>query len=258
MIECSTPVPGVKELRLARPPVNALAPDLLQALSAALARAAQSDAHAVVVSGRPGIFSAGLDVPFLLALDRVGMAAFWEGFFGLLAQLARFALPVGFAITGHCPAGGTVLALFADYRVAAAGDFLLGLNETAVGLPMPPLVYRAFRRLLGARIAEQMAVAGRLVAPEEALAIGLVDEVAAPEAVVARAVAWAARLASLPRHALAATRAEARADLAALFADVGPAAYAHMNDAWFAPATQAALREFVARLAARKGTGGGA
>lgn len=257
MIERSTPTAGVTELRLARPPVNALAPELLGALSAALAEAVAGGGRALVISGRPGMFSAGLDVPLLLTLDRAGMLAFWESFFGLLAALARSPLPVGFAITGHCPAGGTVLSLFGDYRIAAAGDFRLGLNETEVGLPMPPIVYRAFRRLLGTRLAEQLAVAGRLIGPDEALAIGLVDEVVAPEEVVARAVERGARLAALPQHALAATRAEARADLVALFDEVGPRTYADMNDAWFAPETQAALRNFLARLAARKASGAG-
>lgn len=255
MIECSTPAAGVTELRLNRPPVNALSAELLHGLASALAQA-ESEARAVVLSGRPGIFSAGLDVPLLVTLDRRAMRAFWETFFTLLAQIARFPLPVCFAITGHSPAGGTVLSLFGDYRVAAAGDFRLGLNETEVGLPMPPVVFRAFRRLVGTRAAEQLAVAGRLVGPGEALALGLVDEVVEPTEVVARAVGRAAHLAALPQHALSATRAEARADLVALFDDIGPTAYDRMNAAWFAAETQAALREFLARLAARGASAG--
>lgn len=252
MIDRSEPVSGVVELRLNRAPVNALSPELLQAVSEALQQAVGDGARAIVISGQPGMFSAGLDVPLLLSLDRAGMSAFWRTFYGTLSSLASSPVPVGFAITGHCPAGGTVLSLFGDYRVAARGDFRLGLNETEVGLPMPAVVYRAFRRLLGTRQAEQMAVAGRLVNPEEALAIGLVDELAAPEAVVDHTLAWASRLANLPRHALEATRREARSDLVALFEGIEGAAYEQMNAVWFAPETQAALKAFLARLAARK------
>lgn len=252
MIERREPAAGVTELRLDRPPVNALNPELLAALQAALAESIEGGARAVVVSGCPGMFSAGLDIPHLLTLDEAGMAAFWESLFGLLARLARCPVPVGFAVTGHCPAGGTVLALFGDYRIAADGEFRLGLNETRVGLPVPPVVFGAYRRLLGPRMAEQLGVAGRLVTPKEALAAGLVDEVVPPDAVVARAVERAAELASLPRHAVAATRIEARADLVGLFEGIGGADYEQMTAAWFAPETQAELEKFQERLAARK------
>ncbi|MGH8272782.1 MAG: enoyl-CoA hydratase/isomerase family protein, partial [Gammaproteobacteria bacterium] len=200
-IERSEPAAGVHLLTLARPPANALSPELLAELSAAHTASVEDGARALVIAGQPGMFSAGLDVPLLLGLDRAEMARFWRTFFGLLAQLARSPVPVGIAITGHCPAGGTVLALFADYRIAARGDFKLGLNEVRVGLPMPRLIYGAFRRLVGARVAEQLGVAGELIGPEKALEIGLVDAVEPPEEVRPRAIAKAEALANLPSEA---------------------------------------------------------
>jgi len=252
MIERREPAPGVIELRLHRPPVNAINPDLLEALESALADAVDGGARAVVVSGQPGMFSAGLDIPHLMTLDKAGMRRFWEQFFGTTARLARCRVPVGFAITGHCPAGGTVLALFGDYRIAADGDFRLGLNETRVGLPIPPVVFRAYRRLIGPRLAEQLGVAGRLITPGEALTAGLVDETVPADTVIERAVERAVELAGLPAHAVAATRAEARADLIGLFSGIGGADYDQMTSAWFAPETQAELAKFQARLAERK------
>jgi len=252
MIEHDDIAPGVSLLTLNRAPANALSPDLLAALDNALADAARDDTRAVVIAGRPGLFSAGLDVPLLLTLDPAAMRAFWETFFGVLRTLALSPVPVGVAITGHSPAGGTVLSLFADYRIAAAGDFKLGLNEVEVGLPMPPMVFSAFRRLIGPRAAEQYAVDGRLISPDEALACGLVDAVVPAEAVVERAVDRAKMLASLPRSALAATRTLARADLAAMFERLDADLYEQMNAVWFGDETQAAMRALVARLAERK------
>ena len=252
MIEHHAVAPGVSLLTLNRPPVNALSPELLGALDQALADAARADTRAVVLAGRPGMFSAGLDVPLLLTLDQAAMRGFWETFFGVLRTIALSPVPVGVAITGHCPAGGTVLSLFADYRIAAAGDFKLGLNEVEVGLPMPPMVFSAFRRLIGPRAAEQYAVDGRLIPPEEALACGLVDDVAPADAVIERAVARAKLLASLPRGALSATRTLARADLAAMFEGLDADLYGQMNAVWFGEETQAAMRALVTRLAERR------
>lgn len=252
MLQRREAAPGVLELRLDRPPVNALSPDLVDALTGSLARAPESGARAVVLSGRPGMFSAGLDVPVLLGLDRRAMFGFWRSFIGLLGTLAGSPIPIAVAITGHCPAGGTVLALFADYRIAAAGEFKLGLNEVEVGLPMPALIYSAMRRLTGSRLAEQLAVSGRLVEPAEALACGLVDRVVEPGRVVEIAVRWAEGILELPGAAFAATRAVARADLVALFDSVGEAQFEALNEVWFSAETQAAMRRLVARLAERR------
>lgn len=254
LIEHENAAPGISLLTLNRPPVNALSPDLLAELDEKLKAAAGGDARALVLAGRPGMFSAGLDVPLLLSLDQSAMQAFWKTFFGVLRTVALCPVPVGAAITGHCPAGGTVLSLFADYRVAAAGEFKLGLNEVEVGLPMPPIVFSAFRRLIGARAAEQYAVDGSLLSPEAALACGLVDAVVPPDDVLAHALARAKKLASLPAGALSATRALARADLAAMFDGLDDYVYHEMNEIWFGEETQVAMRALVARLAERKKT----
>jgi len=251
-IERSEPSRGVCQLTLARPPANALSPELLGELGAALDDAVEEEARAIVVAGRPGMFSAGLDVPHLLELDRDAMATFWQTFFDLLAQLARSPIPVGAAITGHCPAGGMVLSLYTDFRIAAAGDFKLGLNEVQVGLPMPPIIFHAFRRLIGPRAAEQLGVTGELVSPERALALGLVDEVVSADAVVERAVERAARLVAMPPRALADTRRLARADLIELFDNLAAESPDAINAVWFSEETRTAMRALVARLAEKR------
>jgi 3,2-trans-enoyl-CoA isomerase len=246
---------AVRELRMARPPANALSPELILALSKALAEAASTDAGAsgLVLSGAPGMFSAGLDVPYLLTLDRDGIGAMWSAFYSLLRGIAASPLPVVAAITGHSPAGGAVLALYCDLRVMAEGEFRIGLNEVRVGLPMPPVILAAMRRLVGPRLAERMCVSGALVPPAEALRIGLIDEVVPPEQVVERAVAMAAELAALPRTAMAETRRLARADLVAMF-DAAGAEMENLLDSWFSAEAQSTMRALVERLARKSGT----
>ena len=118
---------NIRELRLARPPVNALNLELLRTLTAAVG-AAQDDA-ALVISGQPGVFTAGLDVRALLELDRDSVMQVFIELWRVQRAIASSAVPVIFGLTGHSPAGGTVLAIQGDYRVMALGDFRLGLNE---------------------------------------------------------------------------------------------------------------------------------
>ena len=117
----------IREIRLDRPPVNALNPELVSGLAEALEQAGR-EAGGVILSGREGMFSAGLDVPELLALDRSAMGEFWGAFAGLLETIARMPVPTVAAITGHSPAGGAVMSLFCDYRVMSRGPWKIGLN----------------------------------------------------------------------------------------------------------------------------------
>jgi enoyl-CoA hydratase/carnithine racemase len=242
---------GIRELRLARPPVNALDPEMIDTLLAAV-RDAQSDGtRAIVLSGREGLFSAGLDLPALLRLDRDGMVSFWRSLFGLLETLARSPVPVASAMTGHSPAGGTVIALFTDYRVMARGEFRLGLNEVQVGLVVPPVIRHALARLIGPYPAERHLVAGQMILADRALEIGLVDELADPGTVVDRAVAWCRTHLALPQHSMLATRTLCRADLGALFDDDKALDAEGFAEFWFSDATQAALAATVERMKAR-------
>lgn len=244
---------SIHELRLARPPVHALDPALVVRLRDAIASAQREGARGLLLAGSPGMFSAGLDVPALLQLDRAGMRAFWTDFFALCADLARSPIPIAAAITGHSPAGGAVLSIMCDYRVMARSPdpqkpFRIGLNEVQVGLTVPDCIQAALRRLLGPWRAERLMVGGSMLESEQAHAIGFVDELAGIEAVVPRAREWLAGLLALPPRAMSETRRIARADLAAIFADPASFRVDEFVDGWFAPETQAVLEALVARL----------
>jgi Delta3-Delta2-enoyl-CoA isomerase len=247
---------AVRELRLNRPPVNALAPELIAALLHLVQMAPQDGKRALVLSGSPGMFSAGLDVPLLLKLDRAAMDAVWRDFYALMNALASSPIPISAAITGHAPAGGTVLALFCDWRVAAQGAFKIGLSEVQVGLPLPPVIFRALRRLVGAGRAERLAVTGLLVSPSEAASLGLVDEVVPAEQAVDRAVRWCQDLLALPQAAMSLTRKQARADLVGEFARDIDGEVGEACSWWWSQETQASLHRMVEQLATKKKSGG--
>ena len=244
---------AIVELHLVRPPVNALDSDLVRRLRTAVESAPAQGASGLLLSGRAGMFSAGLDVPALLQLKREELVAFWQEFFGLCAALASSPIPVVAAIGGHSPAGGAVLAIFCDYRVMAkssdpAKPFRIGLNEVQVGLSVPECIQFALRRLIGGYRAERLMVSGTLLDAEQALAIGLVDELTDAEQVVTRALAWLHDLLKLPPQAMSTTRLLCRSDLINVFADPTKLSVEEFADGWFGAESQATLRALVAKL----------
>jgi len=244
----------ILELRLSRPPVNAFNLDLSRALREAIVAAPDSGARGIVLSGRPGMFSAGLDVAAVLELDAAGrMGELWREYSTLCRAIAASSVPIVVAIAGHAPAGGAVLATFCDYRVMARGvdpdkPFRIGLNETQVGLSVPPEIQTGLRRLVGAYRAERLMVAGTMLESEDALRIGFVDELAEPDEVAPRAFAWLRALLALPPQAMAKTRAIARADLVSAF----DAAYRSDVDDfvrdWFGDESRTTLKAVLAKL----------
>jgi Delta3-Delta2-enoyl-CoA isomerase len=243
---------AVRELQLNRPPANALSPELIVALRQAVELAPQDGARALVLSGMPGRFSAGLDIPLLLTLDRPAIADLWSELYALLRALACSPIPVAAAITGHATAGGTVLPIFCDCRIAAQGDWKLGVNEVQVGLQLPPVIFSGLKWLIGAHQAERLAVGGLLTAPNEAVRIGLVDEVVPLDQVVNRAIEWSRSMLALPVDAMAVTRRRARADLSELFAEPFDLELEQANATWWSPEAQTTLRVLVDRLARKK------
>jgi enoyl-CoA hydratase/carnithine racemase len=241
----------VRELRMARPPANALDPELVSALRQAVERAPADGVRALVLSATGRLFSGGLDVPVLLALDRAAMSAFLGDFLALLRALATSEIPVVAAIGGHAPAGGAVLAIQCDHRVMADGDFRIGLNEVQVGIPLPKVLHSVLARIVGARQAERLGVRGTLVAAGEALAIGLVDELVAPELVIERAHEIARDFLALPPVAMRRTRELARSPLREIYAAEERATWEAFVDDWFAAETQGVLRALVEKLKKR-------
>jgi len=239
----------VIELRLARAPVNALNPELCADLVQALADAVAADAGGIVLSGGPKVFSAGLDVPYLLSLgdDQSALLQAWNVFFAAARALIACPVPVVAAMAGHAPAGGCVLALCCDYRIMSEGPYRIGLNETQVGLVAPEGIQALLARVVGPHRSERLLVAGAMPDAAEALRIGLVDELTGIDEVATRARAWLEELLQLPRKPMLETRRIARAAAVDCLRE-DRIDLSRFVSRWMEPDTQAGLRAMLARI----------
>ncbi len=238
----------VRELRMARPPANALNIGLIDTLAEKVSAAPDDGCRALILSGAPKMFSAGLDVVELIEFDRDGVYRLWSSYFSLLRLLAESTVPVVSAITGHSPAGGAVMTLYCDYRIMADGDFKIGCNEVRVGLILPEAIQVALAYVVGDRQAERLGVPGLLISPKEAYRVGLVDELADIGATVDRALEWAKEMAKLPQVGMRTTRHFARRNLHAAFEYLDEAHLQLFVDRWFSDETQRTLRGLVDKL----------
>ncbi|WP_028476385.1 enoyl-CoA hydratase-related protein [Nocardia sp. CNY236] len=216
----------VAVLRIARPPMNLLNVQLARELAeAAEAVAGDPGVAALVVYGDERVFSAGDDLTELsrFGADHAGAVA--ADLQRALGCLARTPQPTVAAISGYCLGGGLELALGADRRIV--GDNVkLGLPQIKAGL-IPLAGIRRLSLLIGAGPAKDLVYTGRFVEPDEARALGLVDEVVAPDDVYAAAMRWAHQFVDGPARALSAAKAvfeagphgldRARTEWAALF-----------------------------------------
>jgi enoyl-CoA hydratase/carnithine racemase len=238
----------IHEIKLARPPVNALNFELLDALIHAVQSAPKNGARGIILSGSEKVFSGGLDVPHLMTLDREGLLKCWKRFFDAARTLAASPIPVAVAIAGHNPAGGCVLSLCCDYRVMARGPFRIGLNETQVGLIVPEPIQYLLRRVIGAQRTERLIVAGAMIESEQAYEIGLVDELSDAANVLSAAKTWLESTLALPSSPMLATRKIARADLVLALSSFQDKDLNDFVEGWHAPDTQAALQALMSKL----------
>ncbi|WP_410634402.1 enoyl-CoA hydratase/isomerase family protein [Amycolatopsis sp. cmx-4-83] len=203
-------------------------------------------ARAVVLTGTGRVFSAGVD---LKRIDDGG-ASYVTQFLPLLsdALLAVFGCPrpVVAALNGHAVAGGAVLAAACDHRVLGSGT--IGVTELLVGVPFPLAALEILRCAYGTAPLPSLAYSGETRGGGDALAAGLVDELAPPDEVLERALAVASRLGELPAGAFAHTKAQIRQPFHERIAE-----YRHSDDPeverlWQSPAALAAVKSYVDRV----------
>jgi enoyl-CoA hydratase len=184
-------------VRMSRPPANALSPDLL-AEGARLAGELQSDPPpAVVITGSGKFFSGGVDLKLTPTLSPEEQAGLVGGINELFLSWYGFPGPVVAAVNGHAVAGGLILALCADHRVAAPSA-QVGLTELRVGVPYPVAAIGIVRAELAPPVARRLVLEAELIDAERALELDIVDELADADEVVERAIAKARSLAELP------------------------------------------------------------
>jgi enoyl-CoA hydratase len=192
---------------------NVYSHEVLDALAVSLDRAeADPDARAVLLVGRPGRFSAGFDLATMTAGPE-SMRSLVAAGGRFVAKLLLEPLPVVAACTGHALAAGALVLLAADHRVGAAGEWKIGLNEVAIGMPLPTWAVELARYRMPPSEFDRI-VLGQTGGPEEAKTAGFLDRVVDPDDLLAEAAAAAAGLAELNGAAVAGTKARARAGVA--------------------------------------------
>ena len=242
---------GLAVLRLARGKANALDIELCRALTARLGELGDSDARALILTGEGEMFSAGVDLPRLAA----GGAPYVEEFLPALSDafmaLFSFPRPVVAALNGHAIAGGAVLAAACDRRVMNVERGRIGVTELLVGVPFPIGALEILRCAYGTARLRELALLGRTFPAEEALALGLVDEAAVGERVVARATEVAVELAAIPADSFTHVKRLLQAPYRQRIARDGAADDEAVTRLWTSPTTLAALEHYSRRVLGR-------
>jgi enoyl-CoA hydratase len=204
---------GIAVIEMDDGKANAISPAMIAALNGALDRA-RKEAKAVVLAGRAGRFSGGFDLAVMRAGFEEARALVGDGA-ELALRLYAFPMPVVIACTGHAIAMGAVLLLSADTRLGAAGDFKVGLNEVAIGLPLPPFALRLAEARLSKRHLVRATVEAEIYPPALAVDAGFLDRLTSPDALGPDAIEEAKRLAALDPTAFEATKIALRSDTVA-------------------------------------------
>jgi enoyl-CoA hydratase len=233
-------------LRLENGKANAISPGFMEKLEGLLGQL--GDARAAVMIGQGSSFSAGLDLPSLMDLDRATMRGFIRRFDEIMLRVFELPVPLVAAVNGHAVAGGCVLALQADVRIGADRDARIGLNETQLGIGLPSAVLETLRWQVPGTSLAAIALEGRLVSPREALQLGLLHEVVQEADVLPRALARAEALAALPAAGVRMAKASLRRPVAAAARASEDAEAERWLETWFAAESRTKLKEAVARL----------
>lgn len=184
---------AIAVLTIARPPLNALTPDVLREAIALLAE----PARAVVITGAGGVFTAGIDIKAAASWDDAGRREGIAAVNAFCRALLDVRVPLVCAVGGHAVGAGVVMLCTADRAVCTTAPCKLNLAEIAAGIPYPAVPLVALRERLAPHVLTDLALSGRSVSPQDALAMGVVDELVAAEDVVRRSVEIAAQLADL-------------------------------------------------------------
>lgn len=202
----------------------------------------------LIITGKEGFFSAGLDLIELFQYDEEKIRQFWKDFLNLVTAMVSFRKPMVSAISGHCPAGGCVLALCSDYRIMAEGKYIIGLNEVPVGIIVPQSIFHLYSFWLGQATAYRFMLEGKLLQTDEALASGLIDELVKPESILHAAERKIQKYIQMESTTWQQSKANMRAELVAkVGADQSDMLEIMLNQ-WWSPSTRSILKTIIQNL----------
>ena len=244
-------VGDISVIRLSHGKVSALDVALCGAIVEAVTAVASGPQRALVLTGTGSSFSAGVDLFQVLEGGGGYLARFLPAMQTLFRALLECEKPLVAAINGHAIAGGCIMAATCDYRVMAEGKGRIGIPELLVGVPFPMVPFEIVRARVAPHVFRQLVFAGRTVEAQEAVGLGLADEAAPPESLMAQALKAAERLASIPAITFALTKRTFTAPVLERIASA-----ARLNDeaieAWSSAAVQQRIRAYVAETVGKK------
>nr|KAF6489285.1 enoyl-CoA delta isomerase 1 [Molossus molossus] len=191
-------------MKFKNPPVNSLSLEFLTEFVISLEKLENDKTFrgVILTSDRPGVFSAGLDLREMCGRNPAHCAEYWKAVQELWLRLYLSNLVVIAAVNGSSPAGGCLIALTCDYRVLADNPkYLMGLNETLLGIVAPFWFKDTLVNTIGHRAAERALQLGLLFPPAEALQVGMVDKVVPEDQVQSTALSVMAQWLAIPDHA---------------------------------------------------------
>lgn len=236
-------------ISLDRGKANAINSEMCVELSTMIRAIDQDEQSAgLILTGKPGFFSAGLDLIELYDYNETAIKAFWNEFFELVHSLVAFKKPFVTAINGHCPAGGCVLAICSDYRVMVNGKYIIGLNEVPVGIIVPENIFHLYAFWIGSGRASRYLLEGKLLQPEEALAIGLVDELVPEGTIISAAERQMKKYTQLNRTTWQQSKANIRRSLIEKVTSDHSEMLDVMLKQWWSPSTRSILQTIINNL----------
>ncbi len=190
---------GICVLRLDHGKPNSISKAVADELMSALDEAEKS-ADAIVLFGKPGMFSAGFDLAAMKEGPAAARAMLKAGAM-LLMSIFNHPKPVVIGCGGHAIAMGAFITMAGDERIGAAGDFKIGMNETAIGMTLPTFGFELARARLSKRHFDRAVVHSTIYDPAGAVEVGILDRLVSPDRLEAECLEAASRLATLKQPA---------------------------------------------------------
>lgn len=239
----------VAVLQLDRGRSNAINAEMVSDLQLMIRNIGKDDNIAgLVITGKDGFFSAGLDLIELYDYDEIKIRQFWIDFLNLVNTMIAFPKPMVSAISGHSPAGGCVLALCGDYRVMAEGKYIIGLNEVPVGIIVPQSIFHLYSFWLGNAKAYRYLLEGKLMNTDEALTAGLIDEVVKPESILYAAERQIRKYIQMDSTTWQQSKINLRSELLEKASVDQTEMLGIMLKQWWSPSTRAILKTIIQNL----------
>lgn len=213
-IECAI-VDGVACVVMNDGKVNALTFDMLDALTHAVGRAREAGAMLVIRSGSAKAFSAGFDMRVLGSGNLDAARRMLTAGARLLIDLLSHPYPVIAICAGHAYPMGAFLLLASDIRIGVDGEYRVGINEVAIGIPVPNFALALAKSRVPANQLARVTTLGQMLTPAEACEAGFLDQLVAPSDVELTVERWKKELKSINHAAHASTKRRLRAELIA-------------------------------------------